>query len=36
MAAAGVVPSRFHRLDIHAWKARYPGCAVLCVAARLR
>lgn len=29
-AAFLVVPSRFHRLDIHAWKTRYPGCAVLC------
>jgi hypothetical protein len=25
-----VVPNRFHRLDIHAWKARFPACAVLC------
>lgn len=25
-----VVPNRLHRLDLHAWKARYPRCAVLC------
>lgn len=25
-----VVPNRFHRLDLHAWKQRYPRCAVLC------
>jgi hypothetical protein len=24
-----VVPNRFHRLDLHAWKARYPGLRVL-------
>jgi len=25
-----VVPNRFHRLDIHAWKARYPDLRLLC------
>ncbi len=25
-----VVPNRFHRLDIHAWKARYPALHLLC------
>ena len=25
-----VVPTRFHRLDLHAWKVRYPGVKVLC------
>lgn len=29
-AAFLVVPNRFHRLDVHAWKARHPACAVLC------
>jgi len=29
-AAFLVVPNRFHRLDLHAWKARHPACAVLC------
>lgn len=24
-----VVPTALHRLDVHAWKARYPACAVL-------
>jgi hypothetical protein len=25
-----VVPNRLHRLDLHAWKARYPRCAIVC------
>jgi hypothetical protein len=25
-----VVPNRFHRLDIHAWKARYPTLRLVC------
>jgi hypothetical protein len=25
-----IVPNPFHRLDAHAWKARYPGITVLC------
>jgi hypothetical protein len=24
-----VAPNRFHRLDLHAWKVRYPGLRVL-------
>jgi hypothetical protein len=27
-----VVPNGYHRLDVHAWKQRYPGLAVLCPA----
>jgi hypothetical protein len=27
-----LVPNGHHRLDVHAWKARYPGLAVLCPA----
>jgi hypothetical protein len=25
-----IVPNGFHRLDVHAWKARYPSLAVVC------
>jgi hypothetical protein len=28
-----LVPNGFHRLDVHAWKARYPALRVLCPAA---
>jgi hypothetical protein len=27
-----VVPNRFHRLDVHAWKARYPDLRLVCPA----
>jgi hypothetical protein len=27
-----VIPNRFHRLDVHAFRARHPGLAVLCPA----
>jgi hypothetical protein len=36
MPAFLVVPNRFHRLDLHAWKARYPALRVLAPAQAAR